>query len=68
MNSFADAAKAKGRISKENMKTSATDQDCHQAGFPGGFAACAGCSVIFSLSPCALYVKQDMITNGKHNI
>lgn len=68
INSFADAAKAKGGISKENTKTSATDKGAHRVGFPGGFAACAGCSVIFSLSPCGLCVKQDMITNGKHNI
>lgn len=68
INSFADAAKAKGGISEENTETSATNRGCCRAGFPGGFAAYARCPVIFSFSPCALYVKQDTITNGKHNV
>lgn len=66
--SFADAAEAKGDILKEHMEASATNRGCHQRGFPGGFAAYARCPLISSLYPCALCLKQDRITNGKHNI
>lgn len=52
----ANATKANGDIQKEQKETNATNQGRRQTGFPGGFTY----SVV--------YVKQDMITNGKHSL